>query len=234
MSTEDKAGKIFEAIPAIMAEAKSIGKNKKNAQQGYNFRGIDDVYNEMHAILSKHKVFTVPKVIADRSEERQTRGGGNLIYRILTVEYTFYAEDGSSVTATMQGEGMDSGDKASNKAMSIAQKYAMFQVFCIPTADMADPDSESHSVMPKGKTPAKPSTAKPEAVRPPAESAKGDALAASIDEIKKQIQVNLKLLHDKTREEKIALVGDTKGFSLTQWQDKLKEIKVLVPEHVPL
>jgi hypothetical protein len=74
-----------------------------------------------------------------------------LIYSICTIKYTFYAEDGSSVSATVIGEGMDSGDKATNKAMSIAFKYACFQVFCIPTEEMKDPDAdtpeESRSVL---------------------------------------------------------------------------------------
>ena len=38
---------------------------------------------------------------------------------------------------------MDSGDKASNKAMSAAFKYACFQTFCIPTEEMQDPDAET-------------------------------------------------------------------------------------------
>ena len=38
---------------------------------------------------------------------------------------------------------MDSGDKATNKAMAIAMKYALFQVFCIPTEEMKDPDAET-------------------------------------------------------------------------------------------
>ena len=64
--------------------------------------------------------------------------GGTLIYSICRIKYTFYAEDGSNVSAVVIGEGMDSGDKATNKAMSIAFKYACFQVFCIPTEEMKD------------------------------------------------------------------------------------------------
>ena len=51
--------------------------------------------------------------------------------------------------AVVIGEGMDSGDKATNKAMAIAYKYACFQTFCIPTEEMKDPDSECHEVAPK-------------------------------------------------------------------------------------
>ena len=85
----------------------------------------------------------VPQVLEQTREERQTSKGGNLIYSICKIKYIFYAEDGSSIEAIVIGEGMDSGDKATNKAMAIAMKYAMFQVFCIPTEEMKDPDSDT-------------------------------------------------------------------------------------------
>lgn len=142
---------IFTAVSSIMSELEAIGKDKRNAQQGFNFRGIDDVYNKMNKLLAKHRVFTVPEVLEDRTEERQTKSGSNLIYRVLRIRYRFYAVDGSYVDAVVIGEGMDSGDKAANKAMSIAHKYALFQVFCIPTEDVVDPDAETHQVKPVKK-----------------------------------------------------------------------------------
>jgi len=141
---------IYKAIPVIMAEMSAIGKDRRNGQQGYSFRGIDDVYNAMHPLLAKHGVFMLPEVVKDETEERKTKSGGLLIYRKLTVKYTICASDGSSVSCVTMGEGMDSGDKASNKAMSTAQKYAFFQVFAIPTNDPeADSESASHEVAPK-------------------------------------------------------------------------------------
>jgi hypothetical protein len=134
---------IYQAIASVMQEVEAIGKNQKNQQQGFRFRGIDDVYNAIHPVFAKHGVFSTTNVVAERTEERQTSRGGNLIYRILTIEYTFYASDGSSVKETIIGEGMDSGDKAANKAMAIAHKYALLQLLCIPTEDMVDPDSEA-------------------------------------------------------------------------------------------
>jgi len=142
-------GAIYEAIPAIMAEVGAIGKDRKNTQQGYNFRGIDDVYAALQGLLAKHKVFTVPEVLEDRMEERQSRSGGALIYRILKIRYQVCASDGSSVTAVVLGEGMDSGDKGSNKAMSVAHKYLFLQLFAIPTDDPKDPENESHDIEPK-------------------------------------------------------------------------------------
>ena len=121
----------------------AIGKNKKNTTQGFMFRGIDDVMNTFQPLLAKHKVFMVPQILEQTREERQTSKGGTLIYSICKIKYIFYAEDGSSIEAIVVGEGMDSGDKATNKAMAIAMKYAMFQVFCIPTEEMRDPDGET-------------------------------------------------------------------------------------------
>ena len=138
--------KIYEAIPAIMDEIGHIGKDRRNQQQGFMFRGIDQVMNTMKPLLAKHGVFVVPEVIDRQREERTTKSGSNLIYSILTVRYHFCASDGSEVVATTVGEGMDSADKASNKAMAIAFKYACFQVFCIPTEEIAKDDPDSYSL----------------------------------------------------------------------------------------
>jgi len=139
---------IFETISAVMNDIGAIGKTSKNTTQGFMFRGIDAVMNAINPALVKYKLFIVPEVLEQTREERQTTKGGTLIYSIVKVKYTFYAEDGSNISAVVIGEGMDSGDKATNKAMSIAFKYACFQVFCIPTEEMVDPDKESHEVTP--------------------------------------------------------------------------------------
>lgn len=143
---------IYQSITAIMEEVPAIGKDKINKQQGFKFRGIDDVMNTLQPLLSKHKVFIVPEILEQTREERQTKTGGNLIYSICKIKYKFYAEDGSSIEAITIGEGMDSGDKATNKAMAIAMKYALFQVFCIPTEEMKDPDGETPEESTKKET----------------------------------------------------------------------------------
>ena len=134
---------IYQSITKIMEEVPSIGKTQRNKIQGFMYRGIDDVMNALQPLLAKNKVFIVPEILEQTREERTTSKGGNLIYSICKIKYKFYAEDGSSVEAITIGEGMDSGDKATNKAMAIAMKYALFQVFCIPTDEMKDPDSET-------------------------------------------------------------------------------------------
>lgn len=138
--------KIYSAICDIMNDCPAISKTQKNTQQNFLYRGIDVVMNVFQPLLIKHRVFVVPEVLESNREERQAKTGGNLIYTTLKVKYTFFADDGSCISAIVQGEGMDSGDKSSNKAMSVAFKYACFQIFCIPTEEMKDPDAESHEI----------------------------------------------------------------------------------------
>lgn len=136
-------GLIYKKISEVMKDCPAIGKNKQNMQQHYAYRGIDDVMNALQNILPKHGVFYVPEVLESSREERQTKTGGTLIYTVLKVRYTFFAEDGSHISAVVQSEGMDSADKSSNKALSAACKYALFQVLNIPTEEMIDPDAET-------------------------------------------------------------------------------------------
>lgn len=137
---------IYKQMALIMADIAPIAKSKTNASQGYKFRGIDEIYQGVQQVMAKHSVVSVPEVIEDRTEDRTTKSGSALIYRILKIRYTFYAEDGSSVPCVVIGEGMDSGDKASNKAMSVAEKYSLIQVFKIPTAEPKDPENDSHDL----------------------------------------------------------------------------------------
>lgn len=143
------ANNIYKAINEVMKEIGAVGKNQKNSQQGFMYRGIDAVMNAINPALTNHGVFVVPEVLEQTREERTTSKGNLLIYSICKIKFSFFAEDGSHIEAITIGEGMDSGDKATNKAMSIAFKYACFQVFCIPTEEMVDPDAECHEIKPK-------------------------------------------------------------------------------------
>ena len=140
---EGKKMNIYESIAKCMEEIGAVGKDDVNKQQGFKYRGIDAVMNAINPALVKNRVFIVPEVLEQQRQERTTKNGTALIYSILRIKYTFFAEDGSHIEAITVGEGMDSGDKATNKAMAIAFKYACFQVFCIPTEEMKDPDEET-------------------------------------------------------------------------------------------
>lgn len=144
---------IYPLIGQAMREIGAIGKNSRNEQQQFWYRGVDAVYNALNPVMAKLGLFITPEILDQKREERLSSSNKSLIYSIVTMRYTVYAPDGSFVQLTVIGEGMDSGDKATNKAMSVAMKYAMFQLFMIPTEELQDPDAEVHEVQPRSSQP---------------------------------------------------------------------------------
>ena len=141
--------KVYQAINKVQSAMSQTGisKDRKNAQQGYSFRGIDDVYNALAPLLSQHGLCILPRVLSRECVERTSAKGGVLFYVTVEAEFDFVcAEDGSKHTVKTYGEAMDSGDKATNKAMSAAYKYAAFQAFSIPTEGDNDADAVTHQV----------------------------------------------------------------------------------------
>lgn len=134
---------IHQKMIAVLRDIGAISKDRTNQQQGFKFRGIDQFMNECHVHFAKHGIFMTTHVEDCQREERMTKNGGNLIYTNLRVRFCFHAEDGSMVCSTMQGEGMDSADKSTNKAMAIALKYCLMQAFSVPTEEIQDPDGQT-------------------------------------------------------------------------------------------
>jgi hypothetical protein len=141
---------VYQAIAEIQGELAKTGiaKTRKNQQgSGYMFRGIDDVYAALSPLLSAHKLVVVPRVLTREVIDRQSKNGGALFYVTVHAEFDFVsAIDGTTHTAATFGEAMDSGDKATNKAMSAAYKYAAFMTFAIPTEGDNDADATTHEV----------------------------------------------------------------------------------------
>ena len=210
---------IYESIAAVMSDIGAVGKNSKNAQQGFMFRGIDAVMNALAPALIKNKVFIVPEILEQSREERTTFKGGTLIYSICKIKYTFYAEDGSNITAVVIGEGMDSGDKATNKAMSIAFKYACFQTFCIATEEMVDPDAECHEVKPRQqkKAAAKPE-ANPETTLITADKVEALRLRAKNDNIPEKLILDLYKISDLQK------LTEVKFKNINDYWERIKEL----------
>ena len=140
---------VYECISAVSADLarEGVAKGSKNAQQGYSFRGIDAMYNALAPLLSKHALVVLPRTLSRDVVERQTKSGSALFYVTVEVEFDFVsAKDGSKHVVKTYGEAMDSADKATNKAMSAAYKYAVMQAFCIPTEGDNDADATTHDV----------------------------------------------------------------------------------------
>lgn len=131
---------IYQKIANILKETKAITKSEKNQQQGFKFRGIDNVMNELHELFSKNEVFILQEVTKFTTENRPTKSGGTNTFTRATIKFRYMTTDGSFVETVNVGEAMDSGDKGMNKAMSIALKYSLLQMLLIPTEEQKDPD----------------------------------------------------------------------------------------------
>ncbi len=140
---------VYKAINAVQRELAAVGisKSRRNTQQGYQFRGIDDVFNELSPLLARHGLCILPRVLSRECVERVNQKGTALFYVTVSMEFDFVcAEDGSKHVVSTCGEAMDSGDKATNKAMSAAYKYAAIQAFAIPTEGDNDTEATTHEV----------------------------------------------------------------------------------------
>ena len=135
---------IHQALAAAKAAVGAVSKAQRNTQQGFNFRGVDDVVNAAAGPLNEHGVIVTPDV--DSFSYEVVEVGKNrtpMSHVVGLVKYTFSGPQGDSVTAKVLAESLDSGDKGAAKFMSVAYRIALLQVLNLPT-DSPDPDAESY------------------------------------------------------------------------------------------
>jgi len=133
-------GNIYIRLAAIAAEVGAMAK-QRNTSQGFDAFAVDDVYSKLRPLFARYGVVVVPQVVDTRYEHITSKSGTQGIAAYVTMKYRLYAADGSHVTIRFAAEGQDYGDKATNKAVQQAFKYALIQMFMISTGEV-DPDLE--------------------------------------------------------------------------------------------
>lgn len=136
---------IHARMAAILAELPAIGKDSENTQQGFMYRSHDDVLNALNPLLAKYGVYIVPEVVERVTDRRETRSGSVMYEVNLLVRYSFIALDGSWIAGSAWGEGTDSGDKATNKAMTMALKNMLAQAFAVSTQEAQGYDADGQT-----------------------------------------------------------------------------------------
>jgi hypothetical protein len=139
----DEKPSIFELMQQAMTRVQAVGKNDRNSQQNYSFRGIDAVINAVGPVFRELGVVAIPHKSQAHYRDVQTSQGKPSRECTVTVTYRFYGPAGDYIEAEVPGESMDFGDKGAPKAMSVAYRICLLQSLCIPT-DEADPDSQSY------------------------------------------------------------------------------------------
>lgn len=152
------ADNIYLLLNKVMNDVGAVKKADRNTHQNFNFRGIDAVINAVSPAFRKHGIVCFPTLLTSEYEtvtvgQNRTQMG----HARITVKYVFAAPDGSSLEVVVPAESMDSGDKATAKAMSVAYRTALLQTLCLPT-DESDPDADSYERAPQTVT--RPATTK--------------------------------------------------------------------------
>lgn len=210
MSTEgatDRTLNIVERMALVMRDVDAVGKTGDNREQHYKFRPVDEFMNALHGPLVKHQVVVTPKVLQRDSFERDRRRNGEIIgvTRVveLLVEFTFHSPDGTTLTTVTAGEGADVADKATNKAMAGALKYAIMQTFMVPTREMTDGDAD---------TPEVPSGSHAQQAANAVDDATGDAIANKAAELGRDAIMHM-------LDEAVDVLGKSRAELTKKWRD---------------
>jgi hypothetical protein len=134
---------VHELLADVMVEVRSVAKNDRNSAQGFDFRGIDSVINAVGPALRKHRVVVVPHAAEARYRDVKTATGKPSRECTVLVTYRFCGPAGDFLDVQVPGESMDTSDKGTAKAMSVAYRIALIQALCLPTDDR-DPDHDHH------------------------------------------------------------------------------------------
>lgn len=148
---------IYEIISKIAEEAGALAPEQTGGVP-FAFRGIDGTVAHLSPHLRKHGVVVVPKIL-DRVTTQREVGTKAITQTDLLAEFTFYAPDGSSVTATTAGLAQDFADRSAAQAQSVAFRVALLQTFFLPThsksPEEAGEDTQRAIAEEAAKTPAK-------------------------------------------------------------------------------
>lgn len=227
----DAVPEVFPSIVAAMRGVGAVAKTQKNKDQGYSFRGIDQVYSMIHDVLAEAGLTTAPMVYERDVGERATKNGGLMSHVRLRVSYWFTAKDGSAMeVGPIWSEALDTSDKCYNKALAFAHKYCLLQFFCVPTEDTAEGDRET---LDRGMAPAAPLQPPPsQQARAPEATQAGGAvepigavMAAKIYASFGEKGITKEQLHRKLQCANVADVNRAMLDQIRSWKESIEKDK---------
>jgi len=131
----------YEQIPALLAwlrvraDIKSIAKERVFAGQNWKFRGIDEALNAFGPVTLRHGVNVIPHRVEPTFRDARTSQGKPTRECTVTTTWRIYGPMFDYFEAQTIGESLDSGDRGSSKAQSIARRELLFGIGLTPTGD---------------------------------------------------------------------------------------------------
>lgn len=146
-----------EMVPVSVAwlrvrrDIRAIAKGELYNQSGtrFNFRGVDTVVNVFGPVTLKHGVNVMSSKVEASYGEKTTKSGGKMRECSVLVTWTIMGPMGDTLTLQTMGEALDTADKSTTKAQSVALRTLLLGFGLTPTHD-TDPDAERHE---RGESP---------------------------------------------------------------------------------
>lgn len=142
---------IYKRMLAIQSELATVAKNltvSTGGKSSYRAVGEKDILDAVKPLEQKYGVYSYPvdRDIVDSGEmEKQGSNGYSTISRYLRIRtvYRFVNIDNPDdhIDILSYADGIDSGDKATGKAMTYCDKYALMKAYKISTGE--DPDQKA-------------------------------------------------------------------------------------------
>lgn len=133
-----------DSIAVLMGQAMSklraVEKDRRfDGPGGFNFRGIDACMNAVGPVFRELGIVGPVPELLEAQYDTVSTGKRDMNRALVKVRYSFYGPNGDVLTTVVPGEAVDTGDKGSAKAMSVACRIALLQTLCLPTQE-PDPD----------------------------------------------------------------------------------------------
>lgn len=143
---------IYQRMLAIQSELQTVAKNLSVSTGKSSYKAVSerDVIDAVKPLEEKHGIYSYPKErkIVEHDFLEKTYNGNTTksFYLRIEVTYEFINVDKPTETlcVTAYGDGIDTGDKATGKAMTYADKYALMKAYKISTGE--DPDKDASEV----------------------------------------------------------------------------------------
>lgn len=132
---------LAQRLLAVSKELGWIDKAGKNKDQGYDFVRAVDVFAAARDALSKHGVVWMFQSKNHTVDVLETPKGTRYLHKV-TGDYSLINADDPKdvITGTVEGFTVASGDKGLWVATTGMLKYALIQIFLLPTGD--DPEAQ--------------------------------------------------------------------------------------------
>ena len=155
-----KGKNLYEKMACITDEIGVVAKNLKiDVSKSNSYKAVSerDVLDAVKPIEFKYRVYSYPvtrEIIESNVLTTKTDyGERNSLYMRLETTYRFVNMDEPEefIDIKSYGDGIDTGDKATGKAMTYADKYALMKAYKISTGDDPDQEASKEYEKPKAK-----------------------------------------------------------------------------------